>query len=63
MSALFSAPKFPDPPTIEDDEVEEERRRQLALRTSGSRQQSIVSGGRGVSGPILGTAAQITGGL
>lgn len=61
MAGLFKAPKFPDPPKIDDAEVEEERRRQLRTRSAGSG-QTIISGGAGISAPILGTSAQIAGG-
>lgn len=61
MAALFSTPKFPDVPRIEDPEIAEERRRQLALASGGGRQSTVISGSRGVQGPILGSAASLTG--
>jgi hypothetical protein len=63
MASLFSKPKFPDPPKISDEEVENERRRQLANQKSGGKQGTTLTGGAGVSAPILGSAAALTGGL
>ncbi len=63
MGKLFKPPKAPAPPEIDDPRIEEERLRQLAARLRGAgRQATILSGGAGISAPILGTAAQISGG-
>ena len=63
MGFLFSQPKPVAPPTIEDPEIEEERRRQLRLRqATGGRQATIISGGAGITTPILGSAAALGGG-
>ena len=52
------------PPTIGDPKIEEERKRQLAARLAGTgRQATMLSGGGGITSPILGNAASIQGGL
>jgi len=54
----------PQLPTINDPKIEAEKRRQLAARLSqGGRQATILTGGQGVQGSILGTAAQLSGGV
>ncbi len=64
MGKLFNPPQAEAPPTIDDPEIERERLRQLAARLQGAgRQTTILSGGAGVATPILGTAAQISGGM
>ena len=64
MSFLMPKPPKPLPvPEIDDPEIEKERRRQLALRQRGGRASTILSGGAGITTPILGSAAQLTGGI
>ena len=58
---FFKVPKVPDIPEIGDEEVQEERRKQLARRQAGGRASTILSGGAGITTPILGSAAQIGG--
>ena len=59
MSFLFPKPKLPKPPEIDDEDIAEERRLQLA-RASGSK--TILTGGAGVPGPPLGSASMLAGG-
>lgn len=59
MAALFSKPKTP--PRLSDEEIAEERRRQLAARKGGGRAGTILTGGAGLTTPILGTAASLQG--
>lgn len=59
MSFLFPQPKFPKPPEIDDEAIAEEQRLQRA-RAAGS--STILTGGAGVPGPPLGSAAVLTGG-
>ncbi len=59
MSFLFPKPKFPKPPEIDDEAIAEERRLQLA-RAAGSK--TILTGGAGVTGPVLGSASILAGG-
>lgn len=61
QSGLFKVPKVPDIPEIGDEEIQEERRRQLARRQLGGRASTILSGGAGITTPILGSAAQLGG--
>ena len=59
MSSLFFAPAPPDLPDIDDeDEIEEERRRLLAIHSGGS-----VLGAVTPPSTVLGSATQLTGGL
>jgi len=58
------AADVPQLPTINDPKIEAEKRRQLAAALQrGGRQATILTGGQGVQGPILGTGAQLTGGV
>ncbi len=61
MGFLFPSPlpSFEAPPEISDEDVAEERRRQLALR--GNKSATIINGNSGVGGPILGAAASLSG--
>lgn len=61
MSAIFKAPKFPTPPEIDDEEIAKERRRRLAESQTGPRGGTVLTGGQGVTTPLLGRAAAITG--
>ena len=63
MTALFSKPKQPKIPTLSDDDIEKERLRQLAEQKGGGRSGTILTGGAGVSGPILGSSANLAGGV
>lgn len=62
MASIFTGPKKVEPPTKSDKEVEEERRRQLKARQGSGRAGTILTGG-GLTAPILGSAAALTGGL
>ena len=62
MASLFAGPEKLEPPTKSDKEIEEERRRQLRARSGGGRAGTILTGG-GITAPILGSAAALTGGL
>lgn len=61
MSALFS-PSGPDIPTLSDEEIEEERRRKIAALEGAGRAGTLLTGG-GITDPILGSAARLTGGI
>ena len=64
MSFLLpKTPKIPAPLENDDEEIEAEKNRQLALRRSGGKSSLILSGGAGLATPMLGQAAQLTGGL
>ena len=66
MTALFSKPKIPKPPKLSDAEIEEERRRQLALQKAGGTSGTILtsgSGGAGVGAQLAGQASTLLGGL
>ena len=63
MASLFSKPKQPKVPKFNDEAIAEERKRILAERKGGGRAGTILTGGAGVSAPILGTAAALTGGM
>ena len=62
MASFFATPPSPSPPKISAQEIEDERRRQLALRKGGGRQGTILTSGGGINTPILGTAASLQGG-
>jgi hypothetical protein len=60
MAALFSKP--PKPPKIperDDERIEQERRRKLASLKAGGRASTLLSGGAGITAPVLGSAAQL----
>jgi len=66
LAGLLTPPKpeVPEVPEIDDPAIEEEKRRQLAARArQQGRSSTILTGGQGVQGPILGSAARITGGI
>ena len=64
MAGLFGAPSFPSPPQIDHKKIEREKRRQLALHGgAGQMGGTILSGGGGITSPIIGAAAQLQGGL
>ena len=64
MTALFTTPKQPKFPSVDDKELEEERRKQLAARQRGvGRASTILTGGSGVYDPVLGSAAILLGGF
>lgn len=62
MAALFTSPKKPKIPKFSDKEIEDERHRLIAERKGGGRAGTILTGGAGISSPILGTAAVLSGG-
>ncbi len=64
MSALFSKPKQSKIPDSSSKDIEEERRRQLAARKrAGGRSSTILTGGAGVTSPVLGAATSLIGGV
>ena len=63
MASLFGTPTIPRPPAIDDPRIEAEKRRALAIRMSTEgRQATIITGGAGVTTPLLGAAASLQGG-
>jgi len=66
MAALFGKPKTPNVPTLSDKEIEEERRRQLALQKGGGSSGTILTsgaGGAGVGAQLAGKASTLLGGI
>ena len=61
MSTLFSGPKKA-PPTLSAAQVESERRRILAEQKNGGRAGTILTGGAGITAPILGKSTSLIGG-
>ncbi len=62
MASLFTSPKFPTPPELDDEKIAEEKKHQLALRGT-SRSDTQISGAAGVTAPIIGHAASLLGGI
>jgi hypothetical protein len=63
MASIFTGPEKVDVPTKSDKEIEEERRRQLKERTGSGRAGTLLTGGGGITAPILGSAASLVGGV
>ena len=54
MSALFSKPKVPKPPSVDDEAVAEARRKELlAAKNRKGRSSTILTGPSGLSGDTL----------
>ncbi len=62
MASLFSAPDFPTPPELDDEEIAKRKREALALRGT-SNKDTQLSGAAGVTAPIIGHAAALLGGI
>ena len=63
MSGLFGGgPKTPAPPEKSDAEIERERRRKIIEMEGGGKSSTTLTGGAGITAPILGAAAQLSGG-
>ncbi len=66
MSFLFGGtpqPTFSPIPEIDDEEIERAKRQALAAQHSGGRSATILSGGFGPPGPVMGSSASLTGAL
>ena len=62
MSGLFGGGVPEAPPEKSDAEIERERRRKIVAMAGGGKGSTTLTGGAGVTAPILGAAAQLSGG-
>jgi hypothetical protein len=64
MSGLFGGgAKVEKPPEKSDAEIERERRRKIVAMQGGGKGSTTLTGGAGITAPILGAAAQLVGGM
>ena len=62
MSALFSSPKIPKPPSVEDPAIAEARRREMeAEKARKGRSSTILTGPGGLSGDTLAPSPTLLG--